>query len=53
MHGVRLIQTEAEDLMRDNEYEVDSSSVFDLVHCDCSAYDCSMWLWPCSWGLGS
>jgi predicted nucleic acid-binding protein len=38
---VRRIQSEAEDLMRDNEYEVDSASVLDLVYrCDCSAYDC-------------
>jgi predicted nucleic acid-binding protein len=37
----RRIQSEAEDLMRDNEYEVDSPSVLDLVsRCDCSAYDC-------------
>jgi predicted nucleic acid-binding protein len=37
----RGIQSEAEDLMRDNEYEMDSASVVDLVgRCDCSAYDC-------------
>ncbi len=41
LHEVRQIQAEAEDLMRDGEYYVDSGSVFDLVHCsDCSAYDC-------------
>jgi predicted nucleic acid-binding protein len=37
----RGIQSEAEDLMRDNEYELDSATILDLVaRCDCSAYDC-------------
>jgi predicted nucleic acid-binding protein len=37
----RGLLDEAEDLMRDNEYRVDSRSVLDLVQeCDCSAYDC-------------
>jgi predicted nucleic acid-binding protein len=41
LHDVRRIQSEAEDLMRDNEYEVDSAGVLDLIdRCDCSAYDC-------------
>jgi predicted nucleic acid-binding protein len=41
VHDARRIQSEAEDLMRDNEYEVDSHSVLDLVYrCDCSGYDC-------------
>ncbi len=41
LHDVRRIQSEAEDLMCDNEYEVDSASVLDLAYrCDCSAYDC-------------
>jgi predicted nucleic acid-binding protein len=35
------LQAEAEDLMRGAEYEVDSSSVLELVRdSDCSAYDC-------------
>jgi predicted nucleic acid-binding protein len=41
IQDVRRIQAEAEDLMSDNEYHVDSSSVLDLIYCsDCSAYDC-------------
>lgn len=41
VQDVLRIQWEAEDLMSDNEYEVDSRSVLDLVYrCDCSAYDC-------------
>lgn len=35
------LQSEAEDLMRGAEYEVDSPSVLELVRdSDCSAYDC-------------
>lgn len=41
MHEVRRIQATAEELLRGNEYELDSSTIFDLVGaCDCSAYDC-------------
>ncbi|MHB8255386.1 MAG: type II toxin-antitoxin system VapC family toxin [Acidiferrobacter sp.] len=35
------LQSEAEDLLRDGEYEVDSRSVLELVRdSECSAYDC-------------
>ena len=35
------LQSEAEDLLRDSEYEVDSRSVLELVRdSECSAYDC-------------
>ena len=35
------LQSEAEDLLRDSEYEVDSRSVLDMVRdSECSAYDC-------------
>ena len=35
------LQSEAEDLLRDFEYEVDSRSVLELVRdSECSAYDC-------------
>ena len=35
------LQTEAEDLLRDSEYEVDSLSILELVRdSSCSAYDC-------------
>lgn len=35
------LQTEAEDLLAGNEFEVDSASVLQLVRSsDCSAYDC-------------
>ena len=37
----RAIQSEAQALMSDGEYEVDSDTVLDLVNrSDCSAYDC-------------
>ena len=36
-----VLQSEAEDLLRDGEYEVDSRSVLDMVRdSECSAYDC-------------
>lgn len=36
-----LLQREAEDLLRDAEFEVDSNEVLQLVReSDCSAYDC-------------
>ena len=35
------LQSEAEDLLKDGEYEVDSGSVLELVRdSECSAYDC-------------
>lgn len=35
------LQSEAEDLLKDSEYEVDSRSVLELVRdSECSAYDC-------------
>lgn len=35
------IQSEAEDMLRDGEYIIDSRSVFELImDSDCSAYDC-------------
>ncbi len=35
------MQREAEDLLQDSEFEVDSAEVLELVHgSDCSAYDC-------------
>ena len=35
------LQREAENLLRDSEFEVDSNEVLQLVHeSDCSAYDC-------------
>jgi predicted nucleic acid-binding protein len=35
------LQREAEDLLRDSEFEVDSNEVLELVRgSDCSAYDC-------------
>lgn len=38
---VQSLQSEAEDLLRGAEYEVDSLSVLELVRdSDCSAYDC-------------
>lgn len=38
---VNDLQTEAEDLLKGAEYEVDSLSVLELVrNSDCSAYDC-------------
>lgn len=41
LEDIRSLQLEAEDFMADQEYEVDSNSVLDLVsRCDCSAYDC-------------
>ena len=37
----RALQAEAEDLVGDSEYQVDSNIVLDLVNrSDCSAYDC-------------
>lgn len=37
----RELMAEVEDLMKDNEYQVNSSSILDLVQeSDCSAYDC-------------
>lgn len=37
----RALQTEAENLLAGNEYEVDSERVLELVRdSDCSAYDC-------------
>ena len=41
LEEARSIQSEAEDLMRGAEYDVDSRSVLGLVQeSDCSAYDC-------------
>ncbi len=41
LEKARAMQSEAEDLMRGSEYDVDSRSVLGLVHeSACSAYDC-------------
>ncbi len=40
-HQIYAIQKEAEDLLRDREFELESSDVLRLVaSSDCSAYDC-------------